>query len=317
MENSNIKRLGQGFFAHGGFIVLVTAAVFLLFSVTANGFLTAKNFFTILRSMSIVTVLAAGITFVLTLGEIDLSIQTLPALAASVLCVLMNKGMPVAAAFVISFAVCAGFGFISGLIIVKTKLPSIIITLAANMIANGLSYILTKQRAVVFSNKAFTNLFAGNIGRFPVMFLWMAVFVLLGYILLQKTKFGRNIAFIGDNREAAEFAGIHIRHTIVAAFVLCSVFSFMAGILGCAQSSNAVSGMLSENMMTAIAVTLIGGTTMAGGKGNMPGTILGAFFLTLITNGFLIMGIAQWVLYLVNGVIILATLSFRYMLQRK
>ncbi|WP_343248626.1 ABC transporter permease [Diplocloster hominis] len=316
METSGVKRGLERFFAHGGLIVLVTIAVFILFSVTANGFLTAKNFFTILRSMSIVTVLAAGITFVLTLGEIDLSIQSLPALAATVLCVLVTKGLPVAAAFFLSLVVCLGFGLLSGIIIVKTRLPSIIITLATNMIANGLSYILTKQRAVVISQKAFTNLFAGNAGRIPLMFLWMLLLVLAGYILLQRTKFGRNIAFIGDNREAALFAGINIRRTIICAFILCSVFSFMAGILGCAQSSNAVSGMLSENMMTAIAVTLIGGTTMAGGKGNMPGTILGAFFLTLITNGFLIMGIAQWVLYLVNGAIILATLSFRYMLQR-
>lgn len=293
-------------------LLVISVAVFILFSLTAQGFFNINNFYTILRSMSIISVLGVGITFVITAGEIDLSIGTLPALCGATLAVLLQQGFSLPIAFLISLSVAVTIGLVNGLIIVSTGLPSIIITLASNMIASGLAYILTKQIGIVVSNETFLNLFGQNIFGFPVIVVWMLVLVIVGYILLHFTKIGRNIAFIGDNRSASYYAGIKVGSTLTLAFVLCALYSFMAGMLGVAQAGNATPWMISENMLTAIAATLIGGTAMAGGKGNIRGTIIGAFFLTLITNGFLIFGIEQWVLYLINGVIIIAALSWRY-----
>ncbi len=296
-----------------GILILATIVIFILFSITAKGFLSVSSFYTILRSMSIVTVLAAGVTFVITLGEIDLSIQSLPGLAAAVFCVLIESGRSVLSSMAAAFLVTMVFGLVNGLILVKTSLPSIVITLATNMIAAGLMDIVTDHRAVVISQKSFVNVFAGNIGGFPTIVLWMIVMVAVGYVILHRSKFGRNIEFLGDNKDAAKFAGLKIGSITVVSFLLTAGYSFMAGMMGAAQASNATPGMLQEYMLTAIAATVMGGTLMSGGKGNIVGTIIGAFFLATIKNGFLILGIDTWVLYLINGVVILGTLTWRYL----
>jgi ribose/xylose/arabinose/galactoside ABC-type transport system permease subunit len=263
--------------------------------------------------MSIIAVLGLGITFVITTGEIDLSIGTIPALCGAVLAVLLQSGFPLILAILISFLIAVLIGLVNGLIIVNTDLPGIIVTLATSMIASGIAYILTKQAPVVVTNKIFMNIFGQNLLGFPVMVLWMLFISVVSYILLHKTKFGRNIGFIGENRLASFFAGIKVSTVFVAAFIISALYSCMAGLLAVAQSSNAAPWMLSGDMMTAIASTIIGGTSLAGGKGNIGGTIIGAFFLTMLSNGFLIFGIEQWVLYLINGIIIIAALSWRHM----
>lgn len=318
-ESSIINRnnfIGSRIFSQQGILVTATIAIFIIFSVTTKGFLTLTSFYTLLRSMSIVTVLAAGVTFVITLGEIDLSIESLPGLTAAVFCVLLESKQSILVSMLAAFLTAMVFGVVNGIILVKTSLPSIVITLATNMIALGLMYIVTEQRAVVISQKIFVNIFAGNIFGFPVIVFWMAVMVALGYIILQRSKFGRNIEFVGDNRDAAKFSGLKISSITVISFLLTAGYSFIAGMMGAAQASNATPGMLREYSMTAIAATVIGGTVMSGGKGNMAGTILGAFFLSTIKNGFLILGIDAWVLYLINGAVILGTLAWRFMSEK-
>lgn len=312
----NIKIRRIHWVSQENILIYVTIAVFIFFSCAAQGFFNINNFFTILRSMSIITVLGVGITFVITAAEIDLTIGTLPAFCAATLAVLLGKSFPLPLAMLISLAVAVVIGLINGIIIVNTGLPSIIITLATNMICTGLAYIVTNQHAVIVSNTAFLSVFGKKVFGFPIIVVWMLVMVAIGYILLHHTKFGRNIAFIGDNKSAAYYAGIKVGSTLTLAFVMCAGYSFMAAMMGVAQAGNATPWMISENMLTAIAATLIGGTSLAGGKANVLGTIIGAFFLTLITNGFLIFGIEQWVLYLINGVIMIATLSFRYMSRK-
>lgn len=159
-------------------------------------------------------------------------------------------------------------------------------------------------------------LFGSAFFGFPLIVVWMLFFTLISFLLMYKTKFGINLAYIGDNRSAAYYTGINVDKIIVIAFIICSLFSLMGGMLGVAQAANATPWMITPDMMTAIAATLIGGTSLSGGKGNILGTIIGAFFLTMLSNGLLILGIEQWVLYLINGVIIISALSWSY-LSRK
>ncbi|MDK2789242.1 MAG: ribose transport system permease protein [Epulopiscium sp.] len=294
-------------------LLYFTIALFILFSFIAKGFFNLTNFFIILRSMSIITVLGLGITFVITTGEIDLSIGTIPALCGAILAVLLQRGFSLTLTILVTFFIAILIGLINGLIIVNTNLPGIIVTLATSMIASGVAYILTKQAPVVVTNQIFMNIFGQDLLGFPVMVLWMLFLLVISYILLHKTKFGRNLGYIGENRLASYFAGVKIGSVFIVAFIISALYSCMAGLLGVAQSSNAAPWMLSGDMMTAIASTIIGGTSLAGGKGNILGTIIGAFFLTMLSNGFLIFGIEQWVLYLINGIIIISALSWRYL----
>jgi ribose/xylose/arabinose/galactoside ABC-type transport system permease subunit len=294
-------------------LLYVTITLFILFAFIAKGFFDLINFLIILRSMSIVAVLGLGITFVITTGEIDLSIGTVPALCGAILAVLLQIGFPLMPTILITFFIAILFGLINGLIIVNTGLPGIIVTLATSMIASGIAYILTKQAPVVVTNKIFMSIFGQDFFGFPAIVLWMLFLLVISYLLFDKTKFGRNLGYVGENRLASYFAGVKVGAVVVVAFVISAVYSCMAGLLGVAQSTNAAPWMLSGYMMTAIASTIIGGTSLSGGKGNILGTVIGAFFLTMLSNGFLIFGIEQWVLYLINGIIIISALSWRYM----
>lgn len=297
-------------------LIFITIAFFIIFSLIAEGFLNVNNIFTILRSMSIIAIIGLGITFVITAGEIDLSIGTVPAMGGSILAVLLTNGVSLPLTFLLTVLIVAFFGLLNGLIVVKARIPSIIITLATYMIAQGIAYIITEQAPVIVSNAPFLNLLGSEFFGFPLIVLWMLFFTVLSYFLMNKTKFGINLAYIGDNRSAAYYAGINVDVIIIMAFMICSLFSLMAGLLGVAQAANATPWMITPDMMTAIAATLIGGTSLSGGKGNIVGTIIGAFFLTMLSNGLLIMGIEQWVLYLINGVIIIFALSWSYLSKK-
>ncbi|ABP66033.1 Monosaccharide-transporting ATPase [Caldicellulosiruptor saccharolyticus DSM 8903] len=315
-EQVNKQRRNLWLVSQESLLVYITLIFFLIFSVVAKGFFTLENILTILRSMSIITVLGIGISFVITAGEIDLSISAVPALSGAVLAILLEKGFNIILALLAAIVIAIICGLVNGIIVANTGLPSIIVTLATSMIASGITYIVTKQAPIVITNQGFLNIFGGNIFGFPVMVLWMLLASIIGYILLHKTKIGRNIAFIGENKVASYYAGIKVDIVLVSAFVVCALYSWLGGMLGVAQASNAAPWMLSNDMMTAIAATIIGGTSFTGGKGNIGGTIIGAFFLTMLSNGFLIFGIEQWVLYLVNGTVILIALTAQY-LRRK
>lgn len=311
------KKVSAGVFAKQNVVLICAIILFISFSIFANGFLSVRNIFVILRSMSIIAVLGLGLTMVLTVGEIDLSIQNIPALSACLVPFLLPMGVHPAVIVLIALGIALGFGVLNGLIIVKTGLPGIIVTMATSMVAGGIAYIISNQTTNIVTNQGFLDFFGGTWGSFPVMAVWMIVALVISFVLLHKTKFGRNVAFTGENKTAAFFSGIKITRVYIAVFGLCALFSCLAGMLGIGLASNASPMMITGDMMTAIAAAIIGGTSLSGGHGNIIGTIIGAFFLTMISNGFMIMGIEQWVLYLVNGLTIIAVLTLRYVGKQK
>lgn len=309
------KGFAKAIFSHQGLLVIITAVTYLIFSLVSPNFARITNLYTILRTMGIVSVIALGVTFAITLGEIDLSIETVPGLCAAVFCYLIEAKTAFLLAFLAALVCALIVGFFNGLIIVKTKLPSIVITLATGMIVGGLTEIITAHRAIVISLKSFTNLVNFRIGNFPGIAIWMLLLVLIAYVIMHKMKIGRYLELIGDNIEASRYAGLNDGVCYMAAFMICAVFSFLGGMMGVSISSNATPDMLRNYMMTAITATVIGGTDMNGGKASIVGTVIGAFFLSTVENGFLIVGIQQWVLYLVNGVVIMFTLAIKEILH--
>jgi ribose/xylose/arabinose/galactoside ABC-type transport system permease subunit len=303
-------------FSQQNILLFITIVFFVLFSVIAQGFFTWDNFFFILRSMSIITVLGLGTTFLLTAGEIDLSIATVPALCAATFAILLQNGLSLPISIIIALVVAVVTGLINGLVVVKAGIPSIIVTLATYMIAEGFAYIITKQNPIIVGNQTFLDLFNGEVFNIPVIVLWMILFTAISLFILHSTKFGANVAFIGENRTAAHYTGIKVDVILIGLFIICAIFSFLGAMLGVAQASNATPNMITNDMMTAIAAPLIGGTSLAGGKGSIFGTLIGAFFLSMLSNGLLIFGIQAWVLYLINGIIIISVLSWSYLTRK-
>ena len=318
---SNKKGININWISQDNILIYMTIILFTLFSFISPGFFSLANFFAILRSMSIITILGLGLTFVITAGEIDLSIGTLPAFSGAVFAYLLTKsGLPLSLAFLISFISSIMIGLINGSIVAYVKVPSIVVTLATNIICYGITYIICNNSPIVIfptGNALFLKIFSGNIIKFPVIVLWMIVFVVAGYLLLHRTKFGRNVAFIGNNKIASFYSGINVNDTIIFSFAVCSLCSFAVGMLGVAQASNASPWMYSTELLTAIAASIIGGTSFTGGKGNILGVVIGGFFLTMLTNGLLILGVPPWILYSINGAIIIFALSWGQFLKAK
>lgn len=300
-------------FSKNNVVLISTIVIFLLFSIFADGFFSTRNIVSILRSMSIIAVIGFGLTFILTMGEIDLSIASVPALAGCMIPFLLNIGLNPYLIILIALITGLCVGIISGLIVSYTDLPGIIITMAISMIVSGIAYIISDQTTKVVSNEQILSVISGSLGLFPLMAVWMIVFLFISYFILHKTKFGRNISFVGENKNAAFFSGIKIKTAYIITFGLAGLFSGAGGILGVGLASNASPMMITNSMMTVIAAVVLGGTSLTGGKGNIIGTLLGAFFLTLISNGFLILGIDQWILYLVNGITIISVLIIGYL----
>ncbi|MCL5072950.1 MAG: ABC transporter permease [Actinobacteria bacterium] len=314
MENLKDKNIvkNRWWLSHTNILIFITITIFILFSLIAKGFFSVVNFFIILRQMSVIATLGLGLTFVLTVGEIDVTVGTLPALSACTFAVLLKNNFSLTFAILISFLIAVFFGLTNGLITVYTNLPGIIVTLATIMIIRGIAYIVSGQTNVLVHNKMFTNIFGGEIFGFPVIAIWVIFFGIIGFIILQKVKFGRNLSYIGENKLASYFSGIRIHFTILIAFLISAIFSFFAALLQVAQSGIASPYMLPGSLMAAVAATLIGGTSLSGGKGNIVGTIIGAFFLATLSNGFLIFGVVQWVLYSINGIVVIAAMSYSY-----
>lgn len=310
---SDHKSIFGSVFSRDNVVLISTILIFVLFSIFADGFFSTRNIVSILRSMSIIAVIAFGLTLILTIGEIDLSIASVPAFAGCMIPFLMNNGLNPFLIILITLFAGLCFGIISGLIISFTELPGIIITMAVSMIVSGVTYIISDQTTKVVSNQQILTVIGGSWGPFPMMAIWMVVFLLFSYFILHKTNFGRNVSFVGENKHAAYFSGINIKAAYIVTFGLGGLFSATGGILGVGLASNASPMMISNSMMTVIAAVVLGGTSLTGGKGNIFGTLLGAFFLTVISNGFLILGIEQWVLYLVNGITIIGVLVIRYL----
>jgi ribose/xylose/arabinose/galactoside ABC-type transport system permease subunit len=297
-------------------IYIASVCIFIFFSIVSPEFFSSGNLMAIFRSMVLVCILGIGITFVLTSGEIDLSIGALLAVSPCVFAVLLNNGLPLALSFFVALCVVLSFGILNGFVTERIGVPSFITTLGSMGIAMGLTRIVTGNSPVAVESNVILNVFSGDCCGFPKIIIWMVAILIISYFLLHTVKFGRNVQCIGDNRDAAFLYGINIKRTVIAAFVLNSFFVFLAGMLELGRSSHASPGSGEPLLLTAIAASVIGGTSLRGGKGSIIGTFVGAFFLTVIANGLFSLGFPPWTNDIIIGFVIISTLVLSGFLER-
>jgi ribose/xylose/arabinose/galactoside ABC-type transport system permease subunit len=183
-------------------------------------------------------------------------------------------------------------------------------------IAMGLSRIVSNNSPVSVHDDFIARSFGGNIFGLPKEIVWMIVLVILGHFLLHKTQFGKNLHLVGDNREASRLYGVSINKSVIWAFVLSALFAAFAGMLEVARSAFASPGAGEPYLLTAIVASVIGGTSLQGGKGSIIGAFFGGLFLTIISNALFRLGIAPWVANVITGVVILVILTGGGMVNR-
>ena len=300
-------------------IALLSMFIFLtVFPTTRSTFLTPKNMFNILRQNASNLFLATGMTMVIILGGIDLSVGSVIALSGVVAagCV-VNFGLPEAVGFIAAVAVGAAVGLFNGFIICKTDIPPFIVTLASMNITKGIALVLTGGAPIRCMTDAFKFPGAGYVGPVPTPVILMIVIFVIASLMINKTQLGRHIYAVGGNVQAAKFSGISVQKV---KFIVYAYTGVMAGIAGVVIASRLYSGQPTAGdgaEMDAIASVVVGGTSMSGGSGRIGGTLIGVLIIGVLNNGLNLMGVDSNFQYIVKGLVILLAVYVDFLRNKK
>ena len=303
----------------GIIIALLAMCVFLvIFPTTRSTFLTQNNVFNILRQNASNLFLATGMTMVIILGGIDLSVGSVIALSGCVAagCV-VNMGLPEVAAFLIAILIGAAVGMFNGVVICKTNIPPFIVTLASMNITKGIALVYTQGAPIRCMTDAFKFPGAGYVGPIPTPVILMLIIFVIAVMLVNRTHFGRHIYAVGGNAQAASFSGINVQKV---KFWVYTFTGIMAGIAGVVIASRLYSGQPRSGEgaeMDAIAAGVVGGTSMSGGSGRLGGTLIGVLIIGVLNNGLNLMGVDSNWQYIVKGFVILLAVYVDFIRNRK
>ena len=298
-------------FPRGAIVYLGFLLILVVFSITLrdSGFLTLDNFLNILRQTAFVSIMAFGMTFALSAGEIDLSIGQVVALSAMVAAVLLrdtNLFIAVPAALGVGLVV----GLANGVLTTRLRVPSFLITLGMAGIIGGLSRWITQTQPVPVRDENFTELFgSGDLGPVPSLLLWTLGALLVSHVVYRKTTFGRELLATGGNRVAARYSGIDTNRIRIASLVLCSFMASLAGLLYAGRLHSARYTLGESDLLTVIAAAVIGGTSMSGGRGSMVGALVGSLIMGVLNNGLILMGLSVTEQMIARGLIIIVAVA--------
>lgn len=298
---------------------LAVMCIFLaVFPATSSSFLTPKNLFNILRQISTNMLLACGMTMVIILGGIDLSVGSIIALSGviSAGCV-ARYGLPIPVALLVGALIGLVIGSVNGGIIAFTTIPPFIVTLATMNVARGLAKVYTGGSPVRVVTKEWQFLGAGYIGPVPVPVIIMIVVVIITAFIMNRTKMGRHIYAVGGNAQAAVFSGIKVSKV---KFFVHAFSGVMAGLAGIILASRMYSGQPTAGEgaeMDAIAAVVVGGTSMSGGSGKIGGTVIGALIIGILNNGLNLLNVNSFWQDVVKGIVILLAVLIDYFRTKK
>ena len=285
-------------------------------TVTADTFLTTSNLLTILTSASIIGVLTVGVTFVIIGGGIDLSVGKVMALASVWATTVATQSYGPLVMVLCALVVGAGAGLVNGLLIAYGRIVPFIVTLAALITAQGLAERISGRRSQIVVDPVIAGIATTRILGIPLLVYIFAVVVAIGWVVLNRTTFGRRTFAIGGNPEAARLAGLDVRRHTVALYVVSGLCAGIAAIMiaSLTTTGSSTHGTLYE--LDAIAAVIIGGTLLSGGRGTLIGSILGVLVFTTITNLFVLNNLATEVQNIAKGLIIVAAVLFQSRARR-
>ena len=303
-----------------GILIALAAMILFLYvyPVTHKTFLTQTNIFNVLRQSASNLMLACGMTMVIILGGIDLSVGSIIAMSGCFAAgAIVWGGLPEIVGILIGILSGLLFGLFNGFMISKTRIPPFIVTLASMNIAKGIAQVYSGGKPIRCMTEAWKFLGAGYVGPIPTPVITMFVVFIIACLLLNRTKIGRHIYAVGGNDTAAKFSGIN---TAKVKFVVFAFSGLMAGLAGVTIASRLYSGTCTSGdgaEMDAIAAVVVGGTSMAGGSGRLGGTLIGVLIIGILNNGLNLMGINSNWQYIVKGAVILLAVYVDFLRSSK
>ena len=302
--------LNSGFGRNLGLIIALLLLCAVGFATAGDRFASPDNVLTILRLGSVIGVVSIGMTFVICGGGIDLSVGAIVALSSVWATTLATQTMAENVHWVVmvftAVAVGAGCGLINGVLVAYGRVAPFIATLAMLAGARGLAEIIAQRRTQIIRDRDFITFFGGSVLGIPVLVIIFVLVSVLGWILLNRTTFGRRTLAIGGNAEAARLAGIQVRRQTAMLYVLLGIACGIAAVMIMARTTTGTSTHDQLYELDAIAAVVIGGTLLSGGRGTIVGTVLGVLIFTTLTNVFTLNNLDTSTQAVAKGVIIIA-----------
>jgi ribose transport system permease protein len=305
--------------------LLTLVFLVLIFGVMSPSFLTLDNLANILRQISITAIMATGLTFVILTAQIDLSVASIANAVGIVVAYFTVQeayvniaNVPLPGGFAILFALLAAFalGCVTAAGVVIIGIPAFIMTLAMLQIGDGISALLVRGQIAYNVPDLARTLGAGYLGPVPWIVIVAALFLLVGHLVLTHTRFGRYVFMVGGNPEAAEYSGVNVKLIMAAVLIIGAMCSGIAGILGVAYYGSAQQNEFEDYLLDSIAAVVVGGTSLFGGRGGIPNTIVGLFVLGVLNNGLDHIDIDSFLKILIRGLILLLALIINVYAQR-
>ena len=290
-------------------VMLVVIAIFALM-LRETTYLSASNFLGIVRQTAAITIMAVPTVFVIACGEIDLSIAAVVPVAAFLAALLLPE-YGVVPSVLVALGFGAVVGFVNGVITVRFRIPSFVVTLGTLSILQGIALRITNVISVPIQDESFTTIFGdGSLGPLSVQVLWTLSVAAVGFVILAWTPVGRAVLATGANTSAARFSGIRTDRVKVGALTASGIGGALAGLLYAGQYGAASYTLGTSDLLTVIAAVIIGGTALTGGKGSVLGAVVGSLLIGTLNNGLVIIGLSNPEQLIARGIIIIAAVMF-------
>lgn len=301
------------------FALTLLALLVLLWAIltfATPNFLTSRNIPNLLRQGSMIAILALGQTFVIITAGIDLSVGAVAGFSTVVIAMLIQAGVPVWLAIIMTLLVGLAIGIFHGFGITRMGLPPFIITLATLTSLRGLGLLMTNGATINITSKEFTDFATLEFLGIPSLF-WMVIVVAIpAYIFLSHTRWGRYLFAVGSNAESARLSGVRVQFIIYVAYSLSAVFAAFVGVLLATRIGIGNATQADGWELQAIASTVIGGTSLFGAVGSVHGPLIGAFILATINNGANLLNVNSFWQRIITGLLIILIVFFDQLRRR-
>jgi len=291
--------------------------LWLMLSFATPNFMTPRNMPNLLRQGSMIAILALGETFVIITAGIDLSVGAIAGFSTVVIAMLIQGGVPVVIAILITLAVGLAIGIFHAFGITRMGLPPFIMTLATLTALRGIGLLMTNGATISITNKTFTDFATLDLFGIPSLF-WMVILVAIpSYVFLSHTRWGRYIFAVGSNPESARLSGVRVNFILYLAYSLSGFFAAFVGVLLATRIGIGNATQAEGWELQAIASSVIGGTSLFGAIGSVHGPLIGAFILATINNGANLLNVNSFWQRIVTGALIIVIVYFDGLRRRR
>ena len=313
--SANQVRVKEFLLKYSFAIVFVLLVVYLSFA--TSKFLTVSNIVNVFRQVSNQGIIAVGMTMILIMGQIDLSVGALVAFAAVLNAIFLKWGLSIPLSILATLGVTCLWGVLNGYVTARFRLHAFLVTMATMTLIRGVTYTLTGGYPVGGLPQDFFIYGSGQLGFIPYPVLYMIAIFMLGAFVMSSTTFGRSIYALGGNEDAARLSGINVERVKIGVFVVSAAVS---GISGLVLSSRLMAGSPEIGIgweLDIVAAVIIGGTNIVGGEGKLSGTLLGVLFIGVLSNGMILLDITPYMQQVVRGLVILGAVILNSLQEKR